>query len=55
MITKRRFWIGAIAGGLGGALSHWLVLSQGFNIWKLSLFGAIFGIIITWVVQFIKK
>lgn len=55
MITKRRFLIGAIAGALGGAISHWLVTSQGFNLWKLSLFGAVFGIIIAWLVKYIKK
>ncbi len=55
MINKRRFLIGAIAGALGGAVSFWLVSIQNFNLWKLSLFGAIFGVAIAWIVKFIKK
>lgn len=55
MLTKRRFLIGAIVGALGGAISFELVSILNFNLWKLLLFGAIFGIIIAWIVKFIKK
>ena len=55
MIDKRRFFIGAIGGALGGAISFWLVSIQNLNLWKLSLFGAVFGIIIAWIVKYIKK
>jgi len=55
MLTKRRFLIGAIAGAIAGAISFELVSMLNFNLWKLSLFGAIFGIIIAWMVKFIKK
>ncbi len=55
MVDKRRFLIGLVAGALGGALGFWLMSSYDFNLWKFSLFGAIFGIIVAWIVQFIKK
>jgi len=55
IIDKRRFLIGALGGGLGGAISFWLVSAQNFNLWKLSLFGAIFGIVVAWIVKYIKK
>ena len=55
MIDKRRFLIGAIGGALGGAISFWLVSAQNFNLWKLAVFGAVFGIIIAGIVKYIKK
>ncbi len=55
MIDTRRFFIGLIAGAIGGAISFWLVSLQNFNLWKLSLFGAVFGIVVAWLVQYIKK
>jgi hypothetical protein len=55
IIDTRRFLIGAIGGALGGAISFWLVSAQNFNLWKLSSFGAVFGIVVAWLVKYIKK